>query len=160
MSHADTIAEIMPTLRGMATAFARDRHQADEIAQLAAIAVWQELCKAERQGRTVNTSYLQYRARWSMINALRGREVPTDPADLDTGEAGPDRSIAHHAPEIRAAVRDLTPRQREYVWFRFWRGFNRDDLHAAGFGNGVWYNADNGARAALRQSLAHLAGAA
>jgi hypothetical protein len=65
---------------------------------------------------------------------------------------------AYHHGEIAAAMADLTPRQREYVYIRFWLNYQATD-RALYFGydpdGGLW-NASNGAKARLRGRLAHL----
>lgn len=66
--------------------------------------------------------------------------------------------MAYHRGEIAEAMSSLSPRQREYVYLRFWQGYNTGDL-TRHFGydptTGMW-SGKEAARGKLRRELAHL----
>lgn len=66
--------------------------------------------------------------------------------------------LSYHSAEIVEAVNALTPKQREYVYFRFWRSMTGSDM-VKEFGynpNGLWAAKTSGAKARLKSKLAHL----
>lgn len=67
--------------------------------------------------------------------------------------------MAYHHGEIAQALDSLTPRQREYVELRFWRGMEHPELEAHfGYNPGsLWSAKKGGARVRLAKELAHLA---
>lgn len=65
---------------------------------------------------------------------------------------------AYHHGEIAQAMAELTPRQREYVYLRFWLCYQTAQLKDY-FGydpSGLWTNIHRGARMRLRDHLSHL----
>jgi DNA-directed RNA polymerase specialized sigma24 family protein len=65
---------------------------------------------------------------------------------------------AYHHGEIAVAMAELTPRQREYVFLRFWVGYQLPQMRDY-FGydpQGLWSSPKNGAKTRLRARLSHL----
>lgn len=65
---------------------------------------------------------------------------------------------AYHRGEVLAAVAQLSPAQRRYVYLRFWRGLRDCDM-VQEFGydpHALWTSTKNGARQKLRDSLIRL----
>lgn len=133
-----------------------------DLAQEAWIAIWTELDKANREGREVNDSYLKRKGKWTILSIIRApkmlAEVPVDTDEFHlVAPVGETPDLARHTSEIHAAIRELTPRQQEYVYLRFWRELAvKTELAALGFGRPIWYRTPDGARARLRARLAHL----
>lgn len=166
-------AERLTSLHGYVTFLAHkyafgNRAFQDDLYQDAMEAMWKELLKAEEKGRSLNDSFLTHKARWVMIDRVRkGRwESPVEP-DEDDGwpldkPVLDDPDMLAHRPEIRAAIAGLTPRQREYIYLRFWKDYRKPDMKQTGISQANWYGSGGsaGAKAILASKLAHLADAA
>jgi RNA polymerase sigma factor (sigma-70 family) len=156
------------------------RHDVDDLAQEAMIAIWD----AGTKKRDAVATYYAHAGRRAMVDALRGRAATgsgggqhyrprTTSADA-IAEAEPDVwdalaasdalagiEMAYHEGEIMQALAALKPQYREYVVRRFWGG-QRDVDIASEMGTtnkavGNWW-----ARAiapTLRTRLAHLSDA-
>lgn len=163
------IEERLRSLDGFVTFLSRsfsktDHHYQRDLYQEAMIAVWKELEKAQAQGREVNDSYLRYKAKWTMVDRVTtGKKVtPLEPGEDDWLLDKPvtdDTDLLFHKAEIHRAISELSPRQREYVYLRFWRGFQKPELREHGAVHSAWYGNGKspGARAKLAAKLAHLA---
>jgi RNA polymerase sigma factor (sigma-70 family) len=127
---------------------------------------WIELWKATKtwDGKSPLDWWLKYKARGRMVLMVTVRwkaakEAQYVPADDDWFEQALTVSLdgielAYHHGEIQHALNQLTPREREYVYLRFWRGWQKPQLIGF-FGyepNGLWRTA----RTKLKASLAHL----
>lgn len=133
----------------------------DDLAQIGAIAMW-EAEKTFDETKGALPAWLTYKATGAMKDALRPRakhnlvdhhtEIPEDVLDSsDTLQAVIE---AYHSGEILDAIRQLTPRQKEYVARRFWGEWTTQDFKREwGYDpRGVWA----GARPKLAEKLAHL----
>lgn len=135
----------------------------EDLAQEGWIAMWVALEKAKAAGREINEAYLKQAARWAVLNGLKKRfpDIPLEPSELpDSVSYQPDRDLANHEEEIRAAVQELPKKHQEYVYLRFWAGWNQTQLNPAGYSTTFWYRPKTGARDILASKLAHLADAA
>lgn len=184
--------KILPDYRGwlwrVAMNLARDRQLQEDLAQEGYYAMWEAL-KTFDASKGALPSHLTRAAQQRMYRAVtkdlflgtpgaRGhtREAPAIPVDTnpdpDTEVAGSiDRKLsfelgevelAYHYGEIMEAIRSLTPKQREYVYYRFWhRMTNIEIQQVIGGGNpsGHWTHAERGARVRLASKLQHLADA-
>jgi len=135
-----------------------------DLAQEGWIAMWRAL-QAFDQEKGSLPSWLTTAARMRMGDVVRrglttgaaprygghsAVEIPVDKLPEPIKEALHTVELAYHAGEIRQAIDQLTPIQREYVIRRFWG----DEAHTAissDIGNG-WV----GARPKLRTFLGHL----
>lgn len=164
------------------TAFGLNPNMADDLAQEGMIAMW----KAEKEwdpDRCPLESWLYTAARFRMRRVLqdsmtrkggRGeqpvwspRYVPIPPeVFLSSGVDSPvwmdlgAIELAYHHGELYEALNALTPRQREYVYLRFWLRATGVEMRAHfGYDPGaLWTSSRNGARGKLQTALAHLAG--
>lgn len=132
---------------------------AEDLAQEGWIAMWVAADKAHRAGREINDAYLKQAARWTILNSLKKRypDIPTPPEEMPEESYVLEVSAAAHHDEVFAAVRALPPRQREYVYLRFWLDWSsKTQLGAAGYATSLWYNPKSGAKATLQEKLSHL----
>lgn len=162
----------------------------DDLVQEGRIAMWRALEKAD-EGLGALPEWLTSHASWRMkdIVAKRGwlgmppRRHGRTPLDavqpeelylsdllgdtegvvrmLAAAELPSAVELAYHQREIVAALRDLTPRQRQYVVMRFWYDYGLPVMREV-FGydpSGLWSSPKNGAKKKLRHRLAHLASA-
>lgn len=169
------MAERLNSLHDYVTFLARsygktDPHFRQDLYQDAMEAVWKELLKAQEEGREVNDSFLQQKARWVMLSYVR-TDKPKDRDRLaqlvEPGEGDwlidrpitEDVSALYHRDEILAAISELSPAKREYIYWRFWRGYNKSELRGIGINLSHWYGSGKsaGAKAILAAKLAHLA---
>lgn len=133
---------------------------AEDLAQEGWIAMWVAADKAHRAGREINDAYLKQAARWTILKSLKRRRYPDIPVEASELPEEPyvlEVGVAAHRAEVLEAVRALPPRQREYVYLRFWMDWNtKSQLGAAGYATSLWYNPNSGAKATLRDKLSHL----
>lgn len=108
-------------------------------------------------------SWLTMRAAGSMKDQLRTankHEMYGVYLDLATDDKSKDEDLsdllirAYHGGEIYKAISQLTQRQRDYIYLRFWRGWTSSTFTREwGYDpRGVWA----GAQKSLRKSLSHL----
>ncbi len=163
MNERELLLSYRPWLRAIATRMQPLR--AEEIAQEGWIAIW----------RAVQSHDAEFAPQdfWLKKNALdRMRSVLRDyqaqlrdwrqqvlvgdlTAIWEGEEALLEMDLAYHHGEIAQALHSLTPREREYVFLRFWHGYRKPEM-IAHFGyepNGLWRTA----RPKLAEALAHLA---
>ncbi|OKI54562.1 sigma-70 family RNA polymerase sigma factor [Micromonospora sp. CB01531] len=161
------MSERLSSLHGYVSFLARqyakqDDHLQQDFYQDAMEGMWRELLKAQEEGRSLNDSFLLQKARWVMVDKIRkGKwESAVDPQQ---DEHLLDRPVTEdpqvYQDEIKQAVASLGSRQREYVYLRFWKGYNTAELRKLGFGNSLWYGSQRtpGVRTLLGCDLAHLA---
>lgn len=134
----------------------------DDLAQEGYIALWKAIKTWD--GKTPLDYWAKFKARGRMIEMVTVRwktakEAQYVPADDDWFAQALTVSLdgielAYHEGEILQALNQLTPREREYVYLRFWRGLQKPQLvgHFGYEPNGLWRTA----RAKLQVSLAHL----
>lgn len=161
----DLLVRLRPWLRDRARSllpYSEHRH-IDDLAAEAWVAVWRET----RTGN-LDEPWLKAVARNRMLNWIRDELAAPQRGDRNTtylddmttvwdGEqAVGDVEWAYHHGQIAAAVNALHPTQREYVYLRFWRGWEASRLNAhfqVANTSYLWARA----RPKLRDSLAHLA---
>lgn len=131
----------------------------DDIVQEGWLAMWKAYINYDSERGPLDL-WLKANARWRMKTIVSGHynkenadeEVPELPyviGDIET---------AYHDGEIMDAINRLTPKQRDYVFRRFWLGQYESEMKAH-FGytpTGLWHG-KSGARMKLQQQLAHLA---
>jgi RNA polymerase sigma-70 factor (sigma-E family) len=118
---ADYIAARLPSLRRLAFLLCQDRHQADDLAQSAAVRAYVHWAKASRADNTdayVNAILVreflhERRSAWVRRVSL------TEPPDTATGQPDHDRSL-----DLQAAVATLPPRQRAVLVLRYYCDLN------------------------------------
>lgn len=142
--------------------------RAEELAQEGWIALWR--AHRDYDGSAPLDWWLKRKAHGRML-MLVGRDWQTVKATQDIAAGHPTAEepavwgrlavdlgsieFAYHAGEILDAINRLTPREREYVFLRFWCGWRQPQM-VAHFGyepNGLWRTS----RMKLRGGLAHLA---
>lgn len=149
-----------------------DRELQKDLAQVGRIAIW-EACKSFNGMSGSLPSWVTFKARNAMRDHFStpkwGRvsdDVPadhTDPLDAAWSRMVKDRSnhdndwIAHRR-EVVAAINTLSPRQREYVYLRFFCDYKAPELrkHFGYDPQGLWSSPKNGAKNKLRPQLVHL----
>lgn len=138
----------------------------DDIVQEGMIAMWQAMDSHDPR-RGDRLMWMKANARWRMKSLVRKRiSIREDADDLvklaeelqQLQSLAPDSENAYHNPEIAAAIKQLTPRQREYVFRRFYLGEYESEMkdHFGYLPSGLWHSKANGARQKLEKSLAHL----
>jgi DNA-directed RNA polymerase specialized sigma24 family protein len=151
---------------------------ADDVLQEARIATWRALPRAATKDNPrawlsvitfMRIIEILDRETWTGHTRVRGQPVDPlraagkrsldDPAftlaeDLD-GPSWVDSALfSYHEGEIARAISELSPRQRQYVYLRFWCGYGHMEIKGEfGMSDSTW----DGAKVHLRQSLAHLA---
>lgn len=107
-----------------------------------------------KQMRTLTLTKVDVEVRVASLDALveaYGTEAVTEVADTIDAV-----TLAYHYGEIHAALSDLDPRWREYVYLRFWLGHGDSEIQRL-MGTDVHWS--HRVRPVLAQRLAHLAGA-
>lgn len=148
-----------------ATDLTPDKELRKDLMQEGRIALWKALDSFDRSRGSL-PAWLTFKARGAMFQLLRdmGRkqnDIPMESAreEWDRLVEEPDMpDMIAHSREIMDAVKTLTPKQRLYVFLRFWLDYRQSDLNDY-FGydpGGLWRAAHQGARARLREKLAHL----
>ncbi len=176
MPNAERLSSLSGYVSFLARSYSpRDKDFQQDLYQDAMEAMWKELLKAEERGVEVNDSFLTQKARWVIKEYYRADKKTPKGADrlhqlVEPGEGDwlLDRPVTEdtdrlfHNPEIRSAIKALSPRQREYVYLRFWHGYQKADLLERGISQANWYGSGKsaGAKTILASRLAHLAGLA
>ncbi len=141
---------------------------ADDLAQIGRLAAWQ----AKPDGQGNDDHYRMWKAKGAMLDAIRlgGRQRNLDKGILYTGPSIEDDDLewisdnrdfadfamlAYHRGEINRALGRLTPRQREYVELRFYRGYRKPEI-IDHFGYDASLSVWRHARRKLAIELAHL----
>ena len=167
--------EILADFKGlcitMALKLTRDETniQVRDLAQEGWVAMW----KATKSwdGRGTLDGHMKQHAWWAMLKIVsRRKEAPAsvDMTDVETWDVFADLSNsealehvhnAYHSGDILEAIRNLTPKQREYVIRRFWKGQSYTEIKEAMGGQNpaaLWSKKFYGARDRLARQLAHL----
>lgn len=184
----EVLARYEQRARVIAYEWERPHAPREDLAQEARIALWRELVKRQEAGEDLATvqglatvvirravSNAVVDQRWTGTEYPMGKRrdpIRTDPRDLDAevrdglvlvaADVLAEVELAYHEGEIMAAISAMPEAHREYVYLRFWRGYNDPEI-AALTGRGkanvgrTWHSV---IRPQLRQRLAHLAGAA
>lgn len=173
MSPTAKLAELKPWVRTVARSYAQgDPDLTEEYAQEAWIAIWRTLekkpgsldvhLKADARQR-LKDCYTRG-DRLGKPRAGHSSKIEAVPVDgdarlwesLTTLPAGSD--VAYHTPEIVRAINDLSPAKREYVYLRFWRGYDAPALtrHFGYDPVSLWSRPASGAKVVLKKKLAHL----
>lgn len=159
---------------GISHGLTSNSHLAQDIAQEMLIEAWQagkifDDTKGER------IPFIKQRARWRALALLSGRahyegnknfnrrrylakDTPVDMAMYDVPHDPGTSDTAYHSQEIHDALGLLSPKQKVYVYYRFWLGYTETDMIKI-FGyhpNGLWKSPRNGAMFKLQQALGHL----
>lgn len=147
-----------------------DRELRKDLEQVGRIAIW-EACRSFNEMSGSLPAWVMFKARHAMLDHFSkpkwGRvsdEVPADHRDeaddawqrLIFDPETPD--MVAHRREVVDAINSLTPRQREYVYLRFFQDYKAPELRAH-FGydpQGLWSSPKNGAKNKLRPQLVHL----
>lgn len=144
-----------------------DRHLQEDLLQVGRIAVW-EACLSFNQMSGSLPAWVMFKARNAMFDHFRrpkwGRATGNEPLPDDNPiwdrlvTEDPDVDWMAHRREVVAAINTLTPRQREYVYLRFFEGYKSKDLrqHFGYDPQGLWSSPKNGAKNKLRPLLVHL----
>lgn len=185
--------KVLPEYRGwiwrVVMGVTRDRQTQEDLAQECYYAMWEAL-KLYNPAKGALPSYLTVSAKNRLNRVLKrnfylgtpgvkghkreAAAVPIDTTPGPTEESGGwidrqlstalgDVELAYHHGEIMEAIRDLNPTQRQYVYYRFWRGLSNSEIRqviGGGDPSGHWTHPQRGARARLRARLTHLADAA
>lgn len=115
----------------------------DDVAQEGAIAWW----LSEQKGEG-SVNFNKQAARWRMTSVIAEQRITGSPRawgasgiamPYDSDSAVWDRlppallaaaELAYHHAQIVAALKGLSKMQREYVWLRFWQGYDTPKLNA------------------------------
>lgn len=167
MDQGTLLADYRNWLLKVAGSMTHGEENIQDLAQEGWIAMWRAT-KTYDESKGALPSWLTTAARMRMSNVVtrgtflgrpehRGKptvhEEPVDEIEnLMRAQLEDQIDLAYHDGEIMAAVNDLTPLQRQYVYRRFWLDESPTAL-ANDLGNG-WV----GARPKLRERLAHLDG--
>lgn len=173
MTPEATLEAFKPWVRTVARSYAQgDPDLTEEYAQEAWIAMWRTLDK--KPGST--EVHLKADARQRLKHcytrgdrlgkprAGHSTKIEAVPVDgdarlwesLTTLPAGSE--LAYHTPEIVQAINELSPAKREYIYLRFWRGYDSPTLtrHFGYDPVSLWSRPGSGAKALLKKNLAHL----
>lgn len=168
---------------------ARDRQTQEDLAQEGYYAMWEAL-KTFDASRGALPSWLTRAAQQRMYRVVsrnylflgtpgvkgHSRELPAVPIDTTpnpTEESGGwvdrqlstelgDIEMAYHHGQIMEAIWSLTPKQRQYVYYRFWHQMTNSEIRqviGGGDPSGHWTHPERGARARLAARLRDLADA-
>lgn len=149
-----------------------DAQDHDDLVQHGFIAMWRALETFNRDKGAL-PAWLTMKATGAMKDQLRaaptrrGAEMSLEPLVVEDDLLAelieyPDllKGVmdAYHAGEVARALDTLTPKQREYVHLRFWRGFGTKALteHFGYDPSALWNSSKNGAKHKLRAALSHL----
>ncbi len=137
MNHAEVLLSYRQWLRAVASRMTTSA-RVDDLAQEGWISMWKALEAFD--GRSPLDFWLKRKA-YGRMTMLVSRDWKTnkeqqyvwtdftDPDAADSQSYVPNtHEVEYHRDEIRAAVSNLTEREREYVWLRFWRDFNWPEL--------------------------------
>jgi RNA polymerase sigma factor (sigma-70 family) len=181
----DSAEEAIETYQSMIVSLSKflttNEQLQQDLQQEARIALWRFFPQFDR-ARGAFPSWARLKVKGAMLTYLRNQSrknrsaKPTDVAtalskgattereflDLHTLliEDRPNLIGSAHSKDIRNAIRNLSPRQQEYVYLRFFLDYGQPDLNRY-FGyepGGLWRNQRSGAKVKLRQSLEHLKG--
>lgn len=175
MPNAQTdLDELLKSYRGWLVTVARklvkDEHSVswEDLAQEGHIAMWRAY--KDWDGRGTVDGWMKFKGYRAMLTTLRPRKMSERAADgespvwdgfnhsdnLEAVETG------YHNGEILAAINELTPKQREYVYRRFYLGETYSEMQAAMHTpnpGSMWFAKPYGAKTRLAKALAHLADA-
>lgn len=171
---AELLAEMRPWLGVQARRLIRGNTHADwrDVAQEGWIAGWE--AAQSWNGASSIERWMRSKALWRMYSFLRvrrqfreqpfavaeEREFGFDPwADLAVLDDDEGAALAYHRAEILDAIREIPPRQQEYVLRSFFLGESYTEVaEAMGVENlsVYWSHRKYGARKRLREALAHL----
>jgi RNA polymerase sigma factor (sigma-70 family) len=188
MDGNDTIAAYRPWLYKTATGLLNPQHpELEDLVQEGRIAMWQALGTHDPDKGAL-PAWLTARARWRMTEAVTQRNWSGKPArrdgrhpvafpavlsldasrgdgitlaDLlpDDGDVLESVLNAYHHGEIYDAICSLAPKQREYVYARFWKQLTTSEMKAEIFGydpSALWNSPKNGAKKKLAEKLAEM----
>lgn len=148
-------------LRLKAADLTPDRTLREDLVQLGRIAIWKAVDTFD-ESKGALPSWVQLKARGAMLDYFRKTsEIPLanerEEWDALRTELNASDMVAHQR-EIRDAVQGLSPRQREYVYLRFYEDYKLAELtHHFGYDpSGLWGSPKNGAKNKLRGQLSHL----
>ena len=144
-----------------------------DVAQEGWVAAWRagQSYRPSTDGRGTREGWMKYKAEKAMLSVPRGRKYKEQPVEADRGvwdelQATDNLDAietAYHSGEILAALAGLTPRQREYLYRRFWLGQTytemAKEMNTPNPGT-LWIAKKYGAKARLTEALAHLVDAA
>lgn len=149
-----------------------DRELRKDLEQVGRIAIW-EACQSFNEMSGSLPSWVTFKARNAMrdhFSTPKWGRVATNEwafdlfdADwhnllMDRGASRDMPDMAYHQREIVAAINSLSPRQREYVYLRFFCDYKAPELrqHFGYDPQGLWSSPKNGAKNKLRPQLVHL----
>lgn len=174
MTQEATLEAFKPWVRTVARSYAQgDPDLTEEYAQEAWIAIWRTLekkpgspdvhLKADARQR-LKDCYIRG-DRLGKPRAGHSTKIATVPVDGDaplweslTSLPG-GSEMAYHTAEIVEAINGLSPAKREYVYLRFWKGYDSPTLtrHFGYDPVSLWSRPKTGAKAILKSRLDHLA---
>jgi len=149
----------------------------EDLVQEGRVAMWKAL-KTFDPARGKLPSWLTYKAKNRMLtcvtsnlwegtqrktgnHSLKVNPIPVSPElipEMDFCKISDSSDFAYHGKQITDAVKRLTAKQQKYVYMRFWQGMVASEM-VQEFGynpNGLWASKDSGAKARLKETLAHL----
>lgn len=143
--------------------------QVEDLAQEGWVALWRALrswnrrdpldywVKRKATERMLTLVQRDWQTRKALLDVPAGHpaHAEVDPVWDQLRVALPDIEGAYHHGEIHQAIAALTPREKEYVYLRFWGDYRKPDMigHFGYEPSGVWRSA----RRKLADTLAHLA---
>jgi RNA polymerase sigma factor (sigma-70 family) len=153
VAERELLLRYRPWLRAVATNMAAAQpDRAEELAQEAWIAIWQAVRARPEQTHTASSPLLKTVALNKMRNVIRdwhaqardirrtdlyGRPGVDTYSDERVAEVGiwdrlcvdlADIEVAYHHGEIREALAALPPKQRLYVFLRYWGGYTETEM--------------------------------
>ncbi len=177
MTDEELLFSLRPWLITVAWQYAKTGADAQELAQEGHIAAWRALQKWTPEKGIAKETHLKHKAKWRMVEVVqrgnltgmesrqgkkysagteanKDREIPMDFTVEHDGVALQQyidsMIVAYHHGEIYEAINSLTPKQKQQVFDRFWRGIY-DPKNSA-----WWFGKDYGVRSKLLEKLEHL----
>lgn len=162
----EMLNKLRPYLLTVARGLTKDPGMQQDLAQEGWIAAWRTLGRGAAWANP--ESIAKKAAVWRMTSVVsRGEtfghsrknytkttEVPVDSFTIHPATIERQLELAYHHGEINEAIESLSPRQREYVKLRFWRGMQKPELttHFGYEPSRLWSRA----KPKLKEQLGHL----